>query len=87
MEAGLARLARQPGKRDEFLLCLYEKISSRLPGQFCYIDVVLTVVKNRQIARLRVFIWRNSHPGKRDLASFKRDLGNRASPLVHINAP
>jgi hypothetical protein len=27
MEAGLARLARQPGKRDEFLLCLYEKIS------------------------------------------------------------
>jgi hypothetical protein len=28
MEAGLARLARQPGKRDEFLLCLYEKISS-----------------------------------------------------------
>ena len=46
MEDGLARLARQPGKRDEFLLCLYEKISSRLPGQFCYIDVVLTVVKN-----------------------------------------
>jgi hypothetical protein len=46
MEAGLARLARQPGKRDEFLLCLYEKISSRLPGQFCYIDIVLTVVKN-----------------------------------------
>jgi hypothetical protein len=37
MEAGLARLARQPGKRDEFLLCLYEKISSRFPGQFCYI--------------------------------------------------
>ena len=45
MEAGLARLVRQPGKRDEFLLCLYEKISSRLPGQFCYIDIVLTVVK------------------------------------------
>ena len=37
MEARLARLARQPGKRDEFLLCLYDKISSRLPGQFCYI--------------------------------------------------
>jgi hypothetical protein len=38
MEAGLAGLARQPaGKRDEFLLSLYEKISSRLPGQFCYI--------------------------------------------------
>ncbi len=32
MEAGLARLARQPGKRDEFVLCLYEKNSSRLPG-------------------------------------------------------
>ena len=44
MAAGLARLARQPGKRDEFLLCLYENISSR--GQFCYIDIVLTVVKN-----------------------------------------
>ena len=40
MEAGLARLARQPGKRDEFLLCLYEKISSRLPGQFCCFDVI-----------------------------------------------
>jgi hypothetical protein len=44
MEAGVARLARQPGKRDEFLLCLYEKLllkiacggtfelSSRQPG-------------------------------------------------------
>jgi hypothetical protein len=39
-------IARQPGKRDEFLLCLYEKIASRLPGQFCYTDIVLTVVKN-----------------------------------------
>ena len=37
MEAGLARLARQPGKPDEFLLCLYEKLLSRLLGQFCYI--------------------------------------------------
>jgi hypothetical protein len=37
MAAGLARLVRQPGKRDEFLLCLYDKISSSLPGQFCYI--------------------------------------------------
>ena len=51
MEAGLARLARQPGKRDEFLLCfslvsVYEKISSRLPGQFCCFDIDLTVVKN-----------------------------------------
>ena len=46
MEAGLARLARQPGKRDEFLLCLYEKIPSRLPGQFCCFDIDLTVVKN-----------------------------------------
>jgi hypothetical protein len=43
MEAGLARLARQPGKQDEFLLCLYEKISSRLLGKFCYFDIVLTV--------------------------------------------
>ena len=38
MEAGLVRLARQLGiKQDEFHLCLYEKLSSRLPGQFCYI--------------------------------------------------
>ena len=36
MDAGLTRLAIQPGKRDEVVLCLYEKISSRLPGQFCY---------------------------------------------------
>jgi hypothetical protein len=43
MEAGLARLARQPGKWDEFLLRLYEKISSHLPGQFCYFDIVLPV--------------------------------------------
>ena len=46
MEAGLARLARQPGKRDKLLLCLYEKISSRLPGQFFCFDIDLTVVKN-----------------------------------------
>ena len=46
MEAGLARLARHPGKRDEFLLCLYEKISSHLPGQFCCFHIVLTLVKN-----------------------------------------
>jgi hypothetical protein len=34
MEDGLARLARQPGKRDEFLLCLYEKI---YPAQGCQV--------------------------------------------------
>jgi hypothetical protein len=45
MEAGLARLARQHNKGDEFLLCLYQKISSRLPGQFCCFDIVLIVVK------------------------------------------
>ena len=50
MEAELARLARQPGKQEEFSLCLHEKISSCLPGQFCsfYIsqnncDIVLTI--------------------------------------------
>jgi hypothetical protein len=42
MEAGLARLARQPDKRDEFLLCLYEKISSRLPGQFVVKTLILS---------------------------------------------
>ena len=31
MEAGLARLARQPGKRDEFILCLYS-LRGRLSG-------------------------------------------------------
>jgi hypothetical protein len=50
MEAGLARLARQPGKvgkqDDLSYKCLFEKISSRLPGQFCCFDIVLTVVKN-----------------------------------------
>ena len=46
MEAVLACLTGQPGKRDEFLLCLYDNILSRLPGQFCYFDIVLTVVKN-----------------------------------------
>jgi hypothetical protein len=53
MEAGLARLARQPSKRDEFLLRLYEKISSRLPEHFCCFDIVLTVVKNS----LRRYLW------------------------------
>ena len=49
MEAELAHLVRQPGKQDEFSLCLHEKISSCLPGQFCsfYIsqncDIVLTI--------------------------------------------
>ena len=49
MEAELAHLARQPGKQDEFSLCLHEKISSASAGQFCsfYIsqnncDIVLT---------------------------------------------
>ena len=44
MEAGLARLARQPGKRDEFLSCLYEKIP--LAGTILLHCIVLTVVKN-----------------------------------------
>ena len=26
------------GKQDDFLLCFYEKISSRLLGQFCCFD-------------------------------------------------
>ena len=32
MEAGLARSERQPGKRDELAVRLYEGISSRLLG-------------------------------------------------------
>jgi hypothetical protein len=46
VEAGLARLPRQPGKWDKVLVCLYEKISSCLPGQFCCFDILLTVVKS-----------------------------------------
>jgi hypothetical protein len=43
MEGRLARfIARQTGKPDEYLLCLYEKISSRLPDNF----IVLILVKN-----------------------------------------
>ena len=61
MQAGLACLARQPSKRDEFLLCFYEK--------FCYIDIVLIVVKN--VLR-RYLLTINFHPG------------NRASPLVSV---
>ena len=41
-------LARQPsisGMNFSCELCLYEKISSRLRGQFCCFDIVLTVVK------------------------------------------
>jgi hypothetical protein len=36
IEARLARLATEPGKQDEFVLCLYEKISSCLLEHFCY---------------------------------------------------
>jgi hypothetical protein len=45
-------IAKQPDKRDAFLLCLYEKISSRLPGQFCHFDIVLTTVSLSGPARL-----------------------------------
>jgi hypothetical protein len=34
MEAALARLARQPGKRDGFLLWLYENISPACRDNF-----------------------------------------------------
>jgi hypothetical protein len=84
--AGLARIARHPSKRDEFLLCLYKKISSRLPGLlFCYrFDSKLKIacggifeLSSRQLgwpACECLYIWRNFHPGKRYLASFKQDL-------------
>ena len=32
-----------------------------------------------------VFIWENFHPGYRDLGRKNRDLGNRASPVPHMN--
>jgi hypothetical protein len=53
----LSETARARGISFVFIT-LYEKISSRLPGQFCYIDVVLTVVKNSLAA-----VSLNFHPG------------------------
>ena len=35
--------------------------------------------------RAKVFIWKNFHPGYRDLGRKNRDLGNRASPASHMN--
>ena len=32
-----------------------------------------------------VFIWENFHPGYRDIGRKNRDLGNRASPVSHMN--
>ena len=37
------------------------------------------------VARVGVFIWENFHPGYRDLGRKNRDLGNRASPVSHMN--
>ena len=34
-----------------------------------------------------VFIWKNFHPGCRDLSWKNRDLGNRAIPPFHMNTP
>jgi hypothetical protein len=77
------------GKRDGFLLCLYEKISSRLLGQFCYIDVVLTVVKNSLRRYLWTFIPATGQPAcpyKRTIIftikiTTQRDLAYRAVSL------
>ena len=35
---GPANFAKPPGEQDEFVLCLYEKILSCLPAQFCCFD-------------------------------------------------
>ena len=35
--------------------------------------------------RVGVFIWKNFHPGCRDLGCRNRDLGNRAGPPSHMN--
>ena len=37
------------------------------------------------VSRAGVFIWENFHPGYRDLGRKNRDLGNRASPVSHMN--
>ena len=73
------------------------RLARFIARQFCCFDIVLTVVKNSlwrylwtfilatRLVPLWVFIWRNFHPGKRDLAFFKQDLNNRASPLIRVN--
>ena len=37
------------------------------------------------VTRVGVFIWKNFHPGYRDLGRKNRDLGNRASPVSQMN--
>jgi hypothetical protein len=53
MEAGLASLARQPGKRDEFLLCLYDKISHT------QLDSIVSSAPRRYKNRIQIGVLRN----------------------------
>ena len=71
VKARLAHLARQPGKQDEFLLCLYEKISSRLLGQFCCFDSKLKIacscifeLSSRNQASLLVRVYMEKFPSR-----------------------
>ena len=50
----------------------------------CESDAIL-FKKFRPGDRARVFIWENFNPGYRDIGRKNRDLGNRASPVSHMN--
>ena len=41
--------------QDELLVYLYEKISSRLPGQFCYFDIFYCFDSKLKIACGTIF--------------------------------
>ena len=97
MEAAGWAAERNSPVSEMNLACVYMTISSRLLGQFCSFRIpqsncalflpYLAALRNNFHAGDRAYpvvsvYMKNSHPGKRDLASFKRDLGNRASPLV-----
>ena len=53
MKAGLARLARQPGMRDEFLLCLYEKFQWTFHWHCHCIGIALLGSSQEQIPWVR----------------------------------
>ena len=40
---------------------------------------------NFVVCSYEAFIWKNFHPGYRDLGRRNRDLGNRAGPPSHMN--
>ena len=59
--------------------------------KLCYFDCYVAKAKLFclksfvPVIRDGVFIWKNFHPGYRDLGSETRALDNRASPASHMN--